>query len=103
MHIGLVASDRTKRCHQKGQRQHHGNQPSGHTQLHNHHPVQGANHEGCGDAHGEFEQRQAQQPRHGQARAGDVGKRQPSRRQLLDVLGESLAFHERIHSMALDL
>jgi hypothetical protein len=103
MHIRLVTSDCTKRRNQKGQRQHHGDQPSGYTQLDNHHPIQSANHEGCGDAHGEFEQRQAQQPRHGQARAGHVGKRQPSRRQLLDVLGESLGFHERTHSMALDL
>ena len=103
MHIRLITGHRPERRHQQRQCQHHGYQPSRYTQFHNHHTVQRPNHEGGCDAHGEFEQRQAQQPRHGQSRAGHVGKGQPGRRQLPDVLGKCLGSHERTHSMALDL
>ena len=103
MDIGMIACDRPERCHQQWEGQHHRHQPSRHEQFNNHHPVQGADHQGRRDAHGELEQGQAQQPGHRQARAGHIGKRQPPYWHLFCKFGKHWGSHERTHSIALDL
>ena len=78
MHIRAEADQGAERRHEQRQGHHGGNEPGGHTEFHDHHPVQGADQQGDGNAAGHLEEGEAQQAQQRQIRTRDIGERHQS-------------------------
>jgi hypothetical protein len=76
MHVRAVPDQGAEGSHEERDRDHRGDQPRGHPQLHDHDTVERADEQHRGHADRHLEQRQAQQPRMRQLRRRDVGERQ---------------------------